>query len=107
MDLAEDIKDFTAKDIQQYKELTVTVRDHWLKMLENDKMPDHLRLAIQMSIKQAEADLELLSKAAEDRKASPTEVGARPKIGDAAFQEELSATNEHSGQLASEESDSE
>ena len=99
MDLEEDIKSFTARDIKQYQELTITVRDHWLKMLENDKMPDHLRLAVQMSIKQSEADLELLAKAFEDRKA---------KIGEAAFQEELSApvTNEHAGQLASEESES-
>lgn len=97
MDLEEDIKSFTAKDMKQYKELTLTVREHWLKMLENDKMPDHLRLAVQMSIGQAEADLELLTKCMEER---------RVKIGEAAFEEELSAPNANIGQLDSEESGS-
>ena len=98
MDLEEDIKDFTARDIKQYEELTITVRDHCLKMLENDKMPEHLKLAVGISIKQSEDDLKVLAKAMTDRKA---------KIGEAAFQEELSARNEHSGQLDSEESDTE
>jgi hypothetical protein len=96
MDLEEDIKDFTARDIKQYEELTMTVRDHCLKMLENDKMPDHLKLAVELSIQQSDDDLKLLAKATTDRKA---------KIGEAAFQEELSARNEHSRQLDSEESD--
>jgi hypothetical protein len=99
MDLVEDIKNFTAKDMQQYKELTITVRDHWLKMLENDKMPEHLRLAVMMSIKQAEADLELLTASMQARKA---------KIGEAAFEEELSAPNEHnSGEMAEQGDDEE
>lgn len=98
MDLEEDVKSFTARDIKQYQELTITVRDHWLKMLENDKMPDDLRLAVQMSIKQAEKDLEFLAKAFEDRKG---------KIGEAAFQAELSApVNADSGEVVG-DSDSE
>ena len=96
MDLAEDIKEFNARDIKQYEELTMTVRDHCLKMLENEKMPDHLKLAVELSIQQSDDDLKLLAKATIDRKA---------KIGEAAFQEELSARNDHSGQLDSEESD--
>lgn len=98
MDLEEDIKDFTARDIKQYEELTMTVRDHCMKMLENEKMPEHLKLAVEMSIKQSEDDLALLAKAMIDRKA---------KIGEAAYEEELSARNDHSGQLDSEDSDTE
>ena len=96
MDLEEDIKEFTARDIKQYEELTMTVRDHCLKMLENEKMPDHLKLAVELSIQQSDDDLKLLAKATIDRKA---------KIGEAAFQEELSARNEHSVQFLSEDSD--
>lgn len=96
MDLAEETKNYTAKEINEYKELTIILRDHSLKMLENDTMPDHLRLAVQMSIKQAEDDLEILAKAMDDRKA---------KIGETAFQKELSAPNDHSGQLDSEDTE--
>ena len=96
MDLEEDIKDFTARDIKQYEELTMTVRDHCLKMLENEKMPEHLKLAVEMSIKQSEDDLALLAKAMIDRKA---------KIGEVAYEEELSARNDHSRQLDSEDSE--
>jgi hypothetical protein len=98
MDLEEDIKDFTARDLKQYKELTLTVRDHCLKMLENKDMPEALCLAAQMSVEQAERDLDVLSKAMEERKA---------KIGEAAFQEELSAptNNADSGHLDSESED--
>lgn len=101
MDLEEDIRFYTARDLKQYKELTLTVRDHCLKMLENEKMPEPLRLAAQMSVEQAENDIEMLTKAMEDRKV---------KIGQAAFEEELSAPTHHgdSGQLDSQdESDNE
>lgn len=95
MDLSEDIKGFTLKEIKQYHDLTVAVLNHSLNMLKNDKLVGNLRMAVEMSIKQSEEDLEFLEKTIEDRK----------KNGEDVSQQELSAqhTNDELGEMAGEE----
>ena len=62
-DLSQEIKDYTITELTQLKKMTEDVREHWLKMLK--EIPDDkkgLKMAVELSIKQAETDLELIIK---------------------------------------------
>ena len=50
------IKSYTDKEIKQLRKMTEEVRDHWKKMLV-EAPSEGLRMAIEKSIEQAEADL--------------------------------------------------
>ena len=64
------IKTYSVKEITQLKKMTEEIRDHWKKMLAEApaNLSEGLKMAIELSITQAEDDLvkiqeELLSRA--------------------------------------------
>jgi len=64
------IKTYSVKEITQLQKMTEEIRDHWKKMLVEapENLSEGLRMAIELSITQAEDDLvkiqeELLSRA--------------------------------------------
>jgi hypothetical protein len=62
-DLLQDVKSYTISELNQLMKMTTDVRDHWKNMLK--EIPDDkegLKMAIQMSIKQAEDDIETITK---------------------------------------------
>ena len=62
VDFSDEIKEYTVQELNQLTKMTNDVLEHWIKMLEGvpaDK--DGLRMAIKMSIQQAETDLQLIS----------------------------------------------
>jgi hypothetical protein len=62
-DLSKEIKEYTITELTQLKKMTEDVKEHWLKMLKeisDDKKG--LKMAVELSIKQAETDLELIEK---------------------------------------------
>jgi hypothetical protein len=58
-----DIDAYTAKELQQLQKMTEEVRDHWKKMLAEApaNLSEGLRMAIELSIRQAEEDLEKIA----------------------------------------------
>lgn len=63
VDFSDEIKEYTVQELNQLTKMTSDVLEHWIKMLEGvppDK--EGLRMAIKISIQQAETDLQLISK---------------------------------------------
>ncbi|NDC43108.1 MAG: hypothetical protein EBZ77_16430 [Chitinophagia bacterium] len=58
-----DIEGYTAKELRQLQKMTEEVRDHWKKMLAEApaNLSEGLRMAIELSIRQAEEDLEKIA----------------------------------------------
>ena len=58
-----DIEGYTAKELQQLQKMTEEVREHWKKMLAEApaNLSEGLRMAIELSIRQAEEDLEKIA----------------------------------------------
>ena len=58
-----DIDGYTAKELRQLQKMTEEVRDHWKKMLAEApaNLSEGLRMAIELSIRQAEEDLEKIA----------------------------------------------
>jgi len=58
-----EIDGYTAKELRQLKKMTEEVRDHWKKMLAEApaNLSEGLRMAIELSIRQAEEDLEKIA----------------------------------------------
>jgi hypothetical protein len=58
-----DIDAYTAKELRQLQKMTEEVRDHWKKMLAEApaNLSEALRMAIELSIRQAEEDLEKIA----------------------------------------------
>jgi hypothetical protein len=58
-----DIDAYTAKELRQLQKMTEEVRDHWKKMLAEApaNLSEGLRMAIELSIRQAEEDLEKIA----------------------------------------------
>jgi hypothetical protein len=58
-----DIDAYTAKELRQLRKMTEEVRDHWKKMLAEApaNLSEGLRMAIELSIRQAEEDLEKIA----------------------------------------------
>jgi len=54
-----DIDGYTAKELRQLQKMTEEIRDHWKKMLAEApaSLSEGLRMAIELSIRQAEEDL--------------------------------------------------
>jgi hypothetical protein len=62
-DLADDVKSYTVSELNQLKTMTENIRDHWLSILkEISAEKEGMRMAIQLSINQAVADLEIITK---------------------------------------------
>jgi hypothetical protein len=58
-----DIEGYTAKELRQLQKMTEEVLDHWKKMLAEApaNLSEGLRMAIELSIRQAEEDLEKIA----------------------------------------------
>jgi len=58
-----DIDGYTAKELRQLQKMTEEVRDHWKKMLAEApaNLSEGLRMAIELSIRQAEDDLQTIA----------------------------------------------
>lgn len=58
-----DIDGYTAKELRQLQKMTEEVRDHWKKMLAEApaNLSEGLRMAIELSIRHAEEDLEKIA----------------------------------------------
>jgi hypothetical protein len=58
-----EIEGYTAKELRQLQKMTEEVRDHWKKMLAEApaNLSGGLRMAIELSIRQAEEDLEKIA----------------------------------------------
>lgn len=58
-----DIDAYTVKELRQLQKMTEEVRDHWKKMLAEApaNLSEGLRMAIELSIRQAEGDLEKIA----------------------------------------------
>jgi hypothetical protein len=58
-----EIDAYTAKELRQLQKMTEEVRDHWKKMLAEApaNLSEGLRMAIELSIRQAEEDLEKIA----------------------------------------------
>jgi hypothetical protein len=58
-----DIDGYTAKELRQLQKMTEEIRDHWKKMLAEApaSLSEGLRMAIELSIRQAEEDLEMIA----------------------------------------------
>ena len=58
-----EIDGYTAKELRQLQKMTEEVRDHWKKMLAEApaNLSEGLRMAIELSIRQAEEDLEKIA----------------------------------------------
>jgi hypothetical protein len=58
-----DIEGYTAEELRQLRKMTEEVRDHWKKMLAEApaNLSEGLRMAIELSIRQAEEDLETIA----------------------------------------------
>lgn len=58
-----DIEGYTAKELRQLQKMTEEVLDHWKKMLAEApaNLSEGLRMAIELSIRQAEEDLETIA----------------------------------------------
>jgi hypothetical protein len=58
-----DIDAYTAKELRQLQKMTEEVLDHWKKMLAEApaNLSEGLRMAIELSIRQAEEDLEKIA----------------------------------------------
>jgi hypothetical protein len=58
-----DIDGYTAKELRHLQKMTEEVRDHWKKMLIEApaNLSEGLRMAIELSIRQAEEDLETIA----------------------------------------------
>ena len=58
-----DIESYTAEELRQLRKMTEEVRDHWKKMLAEApaNLSEGLRMAIELSIRQAEEDLEMIA----------------------------------------------
>ena len=58
-----EIDGYTAKELRQLQKMTEEVRDHWKKMLIEApaNLSEGLRMAIELSIRQAEEDLETIA----------------------------------------------
>ena len=58
-----DIDGYTAKELRQLQKMTEEVRDHWKKMLAEApaNLSEGLRMAIELSIRQAEQDLQTIA----------------------------------------------
>jgi len=62
-DLSDDVKSYTVGELNQLKTMTENIRDHWLSILkEISAEKEGLKMAIQLSINQAVADLEMITK---------------------------------------------
>jgi hypothetical protein len=62
-DLTDDVKSYTVGELNQLKTMTENIRDHWLSILkEISAEKEGMRMAIQLSINQAVADLETITK---------------------------------------------
>jgi hypothetical protein len=62
-DFAEDVKSYTVGELNQLKTMTENIRDHWLSILKGiSAEKEGLKMAIQLSINQAVADLEMITK---------------------------------------------
>lgn len=62
-DLSEDVRSYTVSELNQLKTMTENIRDHWLSILkEISAEKEGMKMAIQLSINQAVADLETISK---------------------------------------------
>lgn len=58
-----DIEAYTAEELRQLRKMTEEIRDHWKKMLAEApaNLSEGLRMAIELSIRQAEEDLETIA----------------------------------------------
>jgi hypothetical protein len=58
-----EIDGYTAKELRQLQKMTEEVREHWKKMLAEApaNLSEGLRMAIELSIRQAEEDLEKIA----------------------------------------------
>ena len=58
-----DIEGYTAEELRQLQKMTEEIRDHWKKMLAEApaNLSEGLRMAIELSIRQAEEDLEKIA----------------------------------------------
>ena len=58
-----DIEGYTAEELRQLRKMTEEIRDHWKKMLAEApaNLSEGLRMAIELSIRQAEEDLEMIA----------------------------------------------
>jgi hypothetical protein len=58
-----DIEGYSAEELRQLRKMTEEVRDHWKKMLAEApaNLSEGLRMAIELSIRQAEEDLEMIA----------------------------------------------
>jgi hypothetical protein len=58
-----EIDGYTAKELRQLQKMTEEIRDHWKKMLAEApaSLSEGLRMAIELSIRQAEEDLETIA----------------------------------------------
>ena len=58
-----DIEGYTAEELRQLRKMTEEIRDHWKKMLGEApaNLSEGLRMAIELSIRQAEEDLETIA----------------------------------------------
>ena len=66
--LAEDVKGYTVKELEQLLKMTEEVRRHWKSMLENkEKMNEGLGMALELSVQEAENDLKLITSEMEAR----------------------------------------
>ena len=57
------IEGYTAEELRQLRKMTEEIRDHWKKMLAEApaNLSEGLRMAIELSIRQAEEDLEMIA----------------------------------------------
>ena len=62
-DTSLDIEGYTVKELRQLQKMTEEVLDHWKKMLAEApaNLSEGLRMAIELSIRQAEEDLEKIA----------------------------------------------
>jgi hypothetical protein len=68
-DLTLNLSSYSEDEIKQLRQMTVEVKSHWTSMLKehSEKINEATRMAIQMSIDQADDDLKVIDKELEDR----------------------------------------
>jgi len=59
--LIQDIKEYSPTELEQLRQMTGEVLDHWTKMLKEHELKEGVKIAVKMSIKQAKEDIRIIS----------------------------------------------
>jgi hypothetical protein len=65
---AEELATYSLKELQQLKEMTLQSLDHYVKMLKINSLKEGDKLALELCMKETQADIDLLNQHIENKK---------------------------------------